>query len=85
MQIVNSSLASSKFLHLKFLSIVLISGSYFHQDYDFLSLVHFFDASPSLETFRLYVSLLFTLSSKKETNHCSSCKDCLITMFGSSI
>ncbi|XP_037442409.1 FBD-associated F-box protein At3g52670-like isoform X2 [Triticum dicoccoides] len=26
-----------------------------HEDYDFLSLVHFFDASPSLETFRLYV------------------------------
>ncbi|VAI33980.1 unnamed protein product [Triticum turgidum subsp. durum] len=47
------SSASSKFLHLKFLSIFLISGSYFLQDYDFLSLVHFFDASPSLETFRL--------------------------------
>ncbi|KAM0867684.1 hypothetical protein ACQ4PT_041826 [Festuca glaucescens] len=45
---------SSKFLHLKFLSI-LIFGGYFNRDYDYLSLVSYFDAAPSLEKFVLYV------------------------------
>uniref|UniRef100_M8B581 At1g61320/AtMIF1 LRR domain-containing protein n=1 Tax=Aegilops tauschii TaxID=37682 RepID=M8B581_AEGTA len=53
--IVNSPMASGKFLHLKFLSILLMSGSNFDKDYDYLSLVPVFQASPSLETFRLFV------------------------------
>ncbi|KAF8651545.1 hypothetical protein HU200_063366 [Digitaria exilis] len=48
---VNTPMVNSKFLHLKFLHIIL--GG---RDYDFLSLVSFFDASPSLENFRLTVS-----------------------------
>ncbi|XBH70912.1 hypothetical protein VPH35_098469 [Triticum aestivum] len=48
--------ASSKFLHLKFLSILLMSGSNFDKDYDYLSLVPFFQASPALETFCLFVA-----------------------------
>ncbi|KAF7076107.1 hypothetical protein CFC21_080806 [Triticum aestivum] len=55
MQIVNSPMASGKFLHLKFSSILLMSGSNFAKDYDYLSLVLVFQASPSLETFRLFV------------------------------
>nr|CAB3485672.1 unnamed protein product [Digitaria exilis] len=47
---VNTPMVNSKFLHLKFLHIIL--GG---RDYDFLSLVSFFDASPSLENFRLTV------------------------------
>ncbi|TVU21862.1 hypothetical protein EJB05_31532 [Eragrostis curvula] len=47
---INTPMVNSKFLHLKFLNIIL--GG---RDYDFLSLVSFFDASPSLETFRLTV------------------------------
>ncbi|XP_044396610.1 uncharacterized protein [Triticum aestivum] len=54
-EIVNSPMASGKFLHLKFLSILLMSGSNFDKDYDYLSLVPVFQASPSLETFRLFV------------------------------
>ncbi|XP_044401509.1 uncharacterized protein [Triticum aestivum] len=53
---VNAPMASIKFLHLKFLSILLVSGSNFDRDYDYLSLLPFFDASPSLETFRLFVA-----------------------------
>ncbi|XBI82244.1 hypothetical protein VPH35_090978 [Triticum aestivum] len=56
LQRVNAPMAaSSKFLHLKFLSILLINRWNFHRDYDYLSLVPFLDASPFLETFRLYV------------------------------
>ncbi|XBH70911.1 hypothetical protein VPH35_098468 [Triticum aestivum] len=53
-EIVNSLMASGK-LHLKFLSILLMSGYNFDKDYDYLSLVPVFQASPSLETFRLFV------------------------------
>ncbi|XBH70913.1 hypothetical protein VPH35_098470 [Triticum aestivum] len=48
-------MASGKFLHLKFLSILLMSGSNFDKDYNYLSSVPVFQASPSLETFRLFV------------------------------
>ncbi|OEL25673.1 hypothetical protein BAE44_0013307, partial [Dichanthelium oligosanthes] len=47
---VNAPMLPSKFLHLKFLVIALNGMAY-----DFLSLVSFFDASPSLETFTLDV------------------------------
>ncbi|CAL5054532.1 unnamed protein product [Urochloa decumbens] len=47
---VNAPTLPSKFLHLKYLVIALD-----RMDYDFLSLVSFFDASPSLETFTLDV------------------------------
>ena len=56
MQMVNVPMVSSKFLHLKFLTIIVTSVWDFHQEYDFLSLVYFIDASPSLETFILHVS-----------------------------
>ncbi|KAF7073243.1 hypothetical protein CFC21_078271 [Triticum aestivum] len=63
-EIVNSLMASGK-LHLKFLSILLMSGYNFDKDYDYLSLVPVFQASPSLETFRLFVSSLFTFPQKR--------------------
>ena len=50
-QEINTPMVNSKFLHLKYLSITI--GGY---GYDFLSLVSFFDSSPSLETFILNVS-----------------------------
>ena len=59
-------MAPNKFLHLKELSIS-IRGWSSNQEYDFLSLVSFLDASPSLENFDLFVS------------HCSSCNGFLIT------
>ena len=70
MQILNAPVASSKFRHLKFLNIYL-AGLHSHRDYDYLSLVSLFDASPLLEKFVLFVS------------HCSPCKDHLISMFES--
>ncbi|KAM3411882.1 hypothetical protein ACQJBY_003510 [Aegilops geniculata] len=45
---------SSKFLHLKYLNIILRRGS-FSLSYDYLSLASFLGASPSLETFILDV------------------------------
>ncbi|KAM0843154.1 hypothetical protein ACQ4PT_057913 [Festuca glaucescens] len=50
---VNAPMVSSKFFHLKYLGIRFIGG-HFHRDYDYLSLVSFFDASPCLEKFVLY-------------------------------
>ncbi|XBH93217.1 hypothetical protein VPH35_084190 [Triticum aestivum] len=61
-EIANAPMASSKFLHLKVLCINIF-GSNFHRDYDYLSFVSFFDASPSLETFRLYVGRQFNYDS----------------------
>ncbi|XP_048552293.1 F-box/FBD/LRR-repeat protein At1g13570-like isoform X2 [Triticum urartu] len=61
-EVVNAPMAPIKFLHLKVLSINFF-GSYFHRDYDYLSFVSFFDASPSLETFRLYVGRQSTYDS----------------------
>ncbi|XP_014758047.1 uncharacterized protein LOC100846643 isoform X2 [Brachypodium distachyon] len=54
-EMANAPIVSSRFLHLKFLR-VCFSGCNFHQDYDYLSLVSFLDAFPSLETFVLFVS-----------------------------
>ena len=51
LQKVNTPMVPSRFHHLKFLSISL--GG---QSYDYFSLVSFFDASPSLESFFLNVS-----------------------------
>ncbi|GJN22228.1 hypothetical protein PR202_gb09777 [Eleusine coracana subsp. coracana] len=51
-EVVDTPMVNSKFLHLKLLNIVVGGHAY-----DFLSLVSFFDASPSLETFRLTVLL----------------------------
>ena len=67
MQIINAPVISSKFLRLKILNILLFSW-HNPRHYDYLSLVSFFEASPSLEKFVLHVS------------HCSPCKDYLITM-----
>ena len=53
MQMTNAPTAPSKFLHLKYLCIHLYRVS---PAYDYFSLASFFDASPSLETFRLNVS-----------------------------
>ncbi|XP_044385279.1 uncharacterized protein [Triticum aestivum] len=52
-EIINAPVISSKFLHLKILSILLFSR-HNHRHYDYLSLVSFFEASPSLEKFVLY-------------------------------
>jgi hypothetical protein len=53
LQIVNTPMFSSQFLHLKFLDIDVFG----EMDFDFLSPgSSFFDASPSLETFKLNVS-----------------------------
>ncbi|GJM86791.1 hypothetical protein PR202_ga02683 [Eleusine coracana subsp. coracana] len=57
-QVVNTPMVNSKFLHLKVLNIIIGGHAY-----DLLSLVSFFDSSPSLETFTLNV------------NHCLYCKD----------
>uniref|UniRef100_A0A453L5C3 F-box domain-containing protein n=1 Tax=Aegilops tauschii subsp. strangulata TaxID=200361 RepID=A0A453L5C3_AEGTS len=67
-EIINAPVTSSKFRHLKILIIYLL-GLHSHRDYDYLSLVSLFDASPLLERFVLFVS------------HCSPCKDYLISMF----
>ncbi|KAM0896359.1 hypothetical protein ACQ4PT_023237 [Festuca glaucescens] len=53
-EMVNAPMVSSKFLHLNYLTIQIF-GWHFHRDYDYLSLVSFFDASPFLEKFVLYV------------------------------
>jgi hypothetical protein len=58
MQMVNTPIESSRFLHLKHLSITIteVNSS---PSYDYFSLVSFFDASPSLETFYLDVSYCY--------------------------
>ncbi|KAM0897885.1 hypothetical protein ACQ4PT_022271 [Festuca glaucescens] len=53
-EIVDAPTVPSKFLHLKFLSVHIHNWSN-GREYDFLSLVSFLDASPSLETFGLFV------------------------------
>ncbi|KAM0866671.1 hypothetical protein ACQ4PT_042491 [Festuca glaucescens] len=56
-EMVNVPMVSGKFLHLKFLTVTSVWD--FRQEYyDYLSLVSFFDASPSLETFILHVENL---------------------------
>jgi hypothetical protein len=67
MQIVDAPIIPSKFLQLKVMSIYIDDWSN-GWEYDFLSLVSFLDASPSLETFSLSVS------------HCSSCNDYLVSV-----
>uniref|UniRef100_A0A0D9WK21 At1g61320/AtMIF1 LRR domain-containing protein n=1 Tax=Leersia perrieri TaxID=77586 RepID=A0A0D9WK21_9ORYZ len=55
-EVVNTTMLPTKFfLHLKNLTIHLISGLAFSPTYDYFSLVSFFDASPSLETLILNV------------------------------
>ncbi|XP_044385273.1 uncharacterized protein [Triticum aestivum] len=54
-EIINAPVASGKFCHLKIL-IIYFLGLHSHRDYDYLSLVSFFDASPLLEKFVLFVS-----------------------------
>ncbi|GJN22245.1 hypothetical protein PR202_gb09797 [Eleusine coracana subsp. coracana] len=49
-EVVNTPIVNSKFLHLKVLNIIVGGHAY-----DLLSLVSFFDSSPSLETFTLNV------------------------------
>ena len=56
MQMVNTPMVGSKFPFLKHLTVKLAAAP----AYDYCSLISFFDASPSLETFFLNVSL-FTL------------------------
>lgn len=51
MQRAHAPMLQSKFLRLRHLSIALTAANY-----DYLSLVSFFDAAPSLETFDLNVS-----------------------------
>ena len=64
-------MAADKFLNLKYLRIHLTGFSKaFCPDYDYLSLVSFLDASPTLETFILSVSCsscnsIFFLEKKK--------------------
>lgn len=53
-QVVNAPMVLTKFLYLKHLTI-LISERTFSPPYNYVSLVYFFDASPSLETFFLDV------------------------------
>ncbi|KAJ1266935.1 hypothetical protein BS78_07G018100 [Paspalum vaginatum] len=54
-QVVDGPMLPSKFLYLKNLTIRLQSGLTISQPFDYLSLVSFLDASPSLEIFRLDV------------------------------
>uniref|UniRef100_A0A8I6YJC4 At1g61320/AtMIF1 LRR domain-containing protein n=1 Tax=Hordeum vulgare subsp. vulgare TaxID=112509 RepID=A0A8I6YJC4_HORVV len=56
-EMVNAPMVPSKFLHLKTLSITIHWWWSLNREYDFLSLVSFLDASPSLETFVLSVSV----------------------------
>uniref|UniRef100_K4A3L0 At1g61320/AtMIF1 LRR domain-containing protein n=1 Tax=Setaria italica TaxID=4555 RepID=K4A3L0_SETIT len=53
-EVVNAPMVLTKFLYLKHLTI-LISERTFSPPYNYVSLVYFFDASPSLETFFLDV------------------------------
>ncbi|RLN05087.1 hypothetical protein C2845_PM13G01020 [Panicum miliaceum] len=53
-EVVNTPMSPTKFLHLKHLAVSFVSGS-FSPSYDYLSLVSFLDASPSLETLVLMV------------------------------
>ncbi|CAL4996306.1 unnamed protein product [Urochloa decumbens] len=55
-EVVNTPLLPTKFLYLKHLSISITSGGSFSPSYDYVSLVTFLDASPSLETLILDVS-----------------------------
>ena len=54
MQMANTPVPRSKFLHLKLLQISLV-GMALSGAYDYLSLVSFLEASPRLETFILEV------------------------------
>jgi hypothetical protein len=60
MQMINTPMLHSKYLHLKKLSINL-NATTFNPAYDYLSLVSFFDACPSLETLVLNVSCCICL------------------------
>ncbi|XP_015690555.1 uncharacterized protein LOC102707202 isoform X2 [Oryza brachyantha] len=51
-EMVDTPMVAAKFLHLKYLDITL-SDANFSPEYDYLSLVHFLDACPVLETFIL--------------------------------
>ncbi|KAM3276355.1 hypothetical protein ACQJBY_044631 [Aegilops geniculata] len=53
-EMVDTPMLPSKFLHLKYLSVSLCTVT-FSPAYDYCSLISFFDASPSLETFFLNV------------------------------
>ncbi|KAK3131155.1 hypothetical protein QOZ80_6BG0502730 [Eleusine coracana subsp. coracana] len=55
-EMVNTPMVSGKFIHLKYLEIVLIKPSC-TLDYDFCSLVSFLDGSPALETFVLRIEV----------------------------
>lgn len=55
MQIANTPMLHSKYIHLKNLSIALTAAT-FSPTYDYFSLASFFDACPSLEIFLLDVS-----------------------------
>lgn len=54
-QFVDAPMVPGKFMHLKYLEIVLVQPDR-SPDYDFCSLVSFLDGSPSLVTFVLRVS-----------------------------
>ncbi|KAM3258675.1 hypothetical protein ACQJBY_050451 [Aegilops geniculata] len=56
-EMVNAPMVLGKFLHLKTLSITIRGWWSLNREYDFLSLISFLDASPSLETFVLSVSV----------------------------
>jgi hypothetical protein len=65
-QVVNTPMQPTKFLHLKHLSIDMTSGVSFSPAYDYFPLVSFLEASPSLETFTLNVMrMLISLRSMK--------------------
>ncbi|XP_062192841.1 putative F-box/LRR-repeat protein At3g28410 [Phragmites australis] len=55
-EMVNTPMLPTKFLCLKHLTISMTSGVVFPSSYDYVSLVSFFDASPSLETLFLDIS-----------------------------
>ncbi|RLM50097.1 hypothetical protein C2845_PMPSC048710 [Panicum miliaceum] len=50
---VNTPMAPGKFLHLKYLEILLSGNLIFSPSYDFFSLISFINASPALESFVL--------------------------------
>ena len=71
MQEVNAPMVANKFLNLKCLNIYLCAvNKAFTPAYDYLSLVSFLDASPSLETFILSVSCFSSCNSIQKASVC---------------
>ena len=67
---INTPMVTDKFLNLKCLRIYLSGDEVSPPAYDYLSLVSFLDASPSLETFILSVSCFSSCNSIQKVSVC---------------